>query len=78
MKIINKIYEFFFERWKIEVSEIKEETWSRRLYNLQRILSDPETNEYKTGFTQFKRTFVIYTYRNKFDGSIKIKKVYLS
>ena len=61
---VQRIYEFLFNRWKKEVIEEGQD----RFYN------------YSFGVKigdAFYRQFVKYKLTNKFDGSVKIKKVYL-
>ena len=61
-----RIWEFFFSRWKKEIIKRGSETWiSRHPY-----LRDLDT--------KFSRDYVEYKLTNKFDGSQKIKRVYLT
>lgn len=62
---MKKLYEFLFNRWKVEVIE---EGWDR--FKHQSVLW--EDNGY------FYKEYVKYKYTNKFDGSVKIKKKYLN
>lgn len=65
---MKRLFEFFFSRWKKEVIETGTDTYFLRskITGMQIPNSD------------FLREWVKYKYTNKFDGSEKIKKVYLN
>lgn len=68
--MIKKIIEFLFFRWKCEVLERGDEKWSRITRSMGVILEGSQQFYY--------RSYIDYKYTNKFDGSIKIKRVYLN
>lgn len=63
---MKKLIEFIFFRWKTEIIEEGCEAWIKRPYDISSL-------GYEVG-----RHFVKYKLTNKFDGSEKIKKVYLN
>ena len=65
--MIKKIYEFFFSRWKCEIHGRCKATWHRY---------STTTGMHIVG-SDYEREYVDYKYTNKFDGSVKIKRIYL-
>lgn len=66
MKTLHRLWEFLFDRWKIEFIEEKNETWVKRTTYDE--IPIPGTER------EYNRTFHMYRYTNKFDGSVKIVK----
>lgn len=67
---MKKIIEFLFFRWKKEIAGRGTEQWG----------STPHANglPLNSHTRKYTRDFVDYKYTNKFDGSTKIKRVYLN
>ena len=66
MKTLYRIYEFFFDRWKIEIVKRGNETWQLFMGSIP----IPNSN--------YGRDYVDYKCKNKFDGSEKIVRKYLN
>jgi len=64
MKTLEYIYNFLFNRWTKTIMEEGEENW--------------QCNSIIHGDYGYTRNFVKYKLTNKFDGSEKIKLVYLN
>jgi len=65
--MIKKIIEFLFFRWKCEIHARGQDTFIH-MGIIGTVLPNSE----------FKRDYIDYKYTNKFDGSTKIKRVYLN
>jgi hypothetical protein len=64
MKTLYRLWEFLFDRWKIEFIREEKETWTRR--STLNGLPVP-------GFKRvYIKNFYVYKYTNKFDGSVKM------
>jgi hypothetical protein len=64
MKTLHRLWEFLFDRWKIEFIKEEKETWTRR--NTLNGLPVPGSER------DYIKNFYVYKYTNKFDGSVKI------
>lgn len=64
---MKKIIEFLFFRWKKEIVKRGTERWFTRSGVTGTTMGD-----------NYSRDYVEYKYTNKFDGSTKIKRVYLN
>lgn len=81
----NSVYQFFFERWTVEIIEQGKETFKRpktlqesaaSLSSYTKWFETPEEAD-KRNNVSYTKDYVKYKYTNKYDGSVKIKKVYL-
>lgn len=87
MKTLQRLYEFFFHRWKSEVIEEGRDNFSRAKTTEEWFASpypyyqrDGKGNiKYirDDGLVKYSRSFIKYKLTNKFDGSVKIKKKYI-
>ena len=68
MKTLYRLYEFLFDRWVVTIERRGLETWITRsnVYGME------------TAAHEYKRNFIEYRYKNKFDGSEKIVRKYLN
>lgn len=66
MRTLYRIWEFFFDRWKIEFVEEVKENW------IKRVVHYPTGIEVPNSQREYVKTIHVYRYTNKFDGSVKM------
>jgi hypothetical protein len=66
MKTLYRIWEFLFDRWKIEFVEEVQEKWLKRSTYMDTGIVVPGTER------EFIKTIHVYRYTHKFDGSVKM------
>ena len=66
MKTLYRIWEFLFDRWKIEFVEEVKENWVQRMVHNPTGITIPNSEK------KIIKRIHVYRYTHKFDGSVKM------